>query len=99
MNSPKSLTAAHQTSDRSAAPNKASNFAVFNNLNVRNFFVERDGVWYPTNSVIMDSNINNYLDQYRDLKLFYKDYVGEPLRSPFVTYPDMMNFYLFNLSI
>ena len=41
----------------------------------------------------MDYETNNYLDQYRDLKLFYREYVGEPLLSPFINYPDMKNFY------
>ena len=27
---------------------------------------------------------NDYLDQYRDIKLFYKEYVGEPLLKPFI---------------
>ena len=34
-------------------------------------------------------NKNSYLDQYRDLKLFYKEYVGEELLEPYITYPDM----------
>ena len=36
---------------------------------------------------------NSYLDQYRDLKLFYKEYVGEELLQPYITYPDMKKFY------
>ena len=36
---------------------------------------------------------NSYLDQYRDLKLFYKDYVGEELMQPYITFPDMNFFY------
>ena len=31
-----------------------------------------------------DENI--YLDQYRDLKLFFKEYVGEPMLNPNITY-------------
>ena len=36
---------------------------------------------------------NKYLDQYRDLEMFYKEYVGEPLLSPFISYPDVKDFY------
>ena len=36
---------------------------------------------------------NNYLDQYRDLKLFYKEYVGESMLFPIITYDKMKNFY------
>ena len=36
---------------------------------------------------------NKYLDQYRDLKLFYKEYNGETLLNPFISYLDMKTFY------
>ena len=36
---------------------------------------------------------NNYLDQYRDLKLFYKEYIGEETLSPFISYDKMKNYY------
>ena len=29
------------------------------------------------------------MDQYRDLKLFYKEYVGEELMNPCISYKDM----------
>ena len=43
---------------------------------------------------------NNYLEQYKDLKLFYKEYVGEQLLSPIITHDKMKNYYptqIFNL--
>ena len=30
--------------------------------------------------------VHNYLDQYRVLRLFYKDYIGEPMLNPTITY-------------
>ena len=42
---------------------------------------------------MLDYEKNQYLDQYRDLKMFYKEYVGEPILKPFISYPDMKNFY------
>ena len=36
---------------------------------------------------------NEYLDQHRDLKLFYKEYVGEELLKFFMSYPNMKNEY------
>ena len=36
---------------------------------------------------------NNYLDQYRDLKLFYKEYIGETILSPIITYDKMKEYY------
>ena len=36
---------------------------------------------------------NNYLDQYRDIKLFYREYVGDQLLSPNISYDKMKNYY------
>ena len=36
---------------------------------------------------------NNYLEQYKDLKLFYKEYVGDQLLSPIISYDKMKNYY------
>ena len=99
INSPKHFTAADQTSDTSAAPNKANNSSSFDNLKVRKYFVNRWRQKIPKNSVNAIYNTKKYLNQYRVLKLFYKEYVGEPLLRPFVTYTDMKNFILFILSI
>ena len=38
---------------------------------------------------------NNYLHQYRDLKLFYREYVGEFMLSPIITYDKMKKIYIF----
>ena len=35
----------------------------------------------------------SYLDQYRDLKLFYKEYVGEPLLQLYISYPNVKYLY------
>ena len=48
---------------------------------------------FPRDGVITDYGLNDYLDQYKDLKLFYKEYVGEPLLNPFISYTDMKNKY------
>ena len=32
---------------------------------------------------------NNYLEQYKNLKLLYKEYVGEPMLSPIISYENM----------
>ena len=36
---------------------------------------------------------NSYSDQYRDLKFFCREYVGENLLQPYISHPDMKNFY------
>ena len=93
VNSPKYMICAHQTEARSALPNKRNNISRFDNINVRKYFIEIDGKRYPRDSVLTNYAENDYIDQYRDLKLFYKEYVGEELLSPFVSYTDMKNKY------
>ena len=41
----------------------------------------------------MNYEQNDYNEQYNDLKLFFKEYIGEQLLSPFVSYPDMKTKY------
>ena len=89
VNSPKYLICAHQTAARLNVPDKGLNISRFDNLNVRKYFVEIDSQRYPRDGVIINYPENDYIDQYRDLKLFYKEYVGEELLNPFVSYPDM----------
>ena len=92
INSPKYLISAFQTADRTT-PNKNANPAIFDNNNVTKYFVEIDGVRYPKDGVLINFEENSYLDQYRDLKLFYKEYLAEQLLQPYITYPDMKYLY------
>ena len=89
INSPKYLIAVHQTAATLGAPNTAENVAIFDHLDVRKNHVDVDGVRYPRDGVNVDYELNDYDDQYRDLKLFYKEYVGEELLNPFKSYTDM----------
>ena len=41
----------------------------------------------------MDYEQNDYIEQNKDLKLFFKEYIGEQLMSPFISYPDMKTKY------
>ena len=93
INSPKYLIIAHQTANRIATSDREINNAISDNLNVRKYFCEKDGGRYPKDEILLDYESNNYLDQYRDLKVFYKEYVDDLLLSPFINYPDMKNFY------
>ena len=78
------LAVAHQTADRIVIPNIANNIAVFGNLDVRKFFVDIYGVRYPRDGVSSDYASNDYVDQCRDLKQIYKEYVGEELLDLFI---------------
>ena len=73
-------------------PNQYNN-AVLDHVNVKRYFVEIDGFRYPKDPVETNFSDNKYLDQYRNLKLFYKEYNGESLLQPFISYLDMKTFY------
>ena len=92
INSPKYLISAFQTNARTT-PNKNANPAIFDSNHVTKYFVEIDGVRYPKDGVLINFEENSYLDQYRDLKLFYKEYVGEELLQPYISYPDIKYLY------
>ena len=92
-NSPKYLICAHQTSARADTPNKRTNISVFDHLDVRKYFIEIDGVRYPRDAVLTNYNQNDYLDHYKDVKIFYKEYVGEELLNLFLSYADMKTKY------
>ena len=92
INSPKHLKVAHQTAARIGVPNKANNVAIFDTPNFRKYFVDIHGARYPRDDVTIDYASNDYLDQCRDFKLFYKEYVGEELLSP-INYTDMKSIY------
>ena len=91
--SSKYLKVAHQTEARFVFPKKVNNIAVFDYLNVRNYYVDIDGVRYPRDGVSIDYASNDYVDRNRDLKLFYKEYVGEEILNPFIGYTDMKTKY------
>ena len=92
INSPKYLIGVFQTQNRIGVPNKANNIAIFDTNHVTNYFVELDGDRYPRDGVSTIFEEISYLDQYRDLKLLYKEYV-EQLLNPYISYIDMKNFY------
>ena len=89
VNSPSYLIASHQAAAGLNAPDKNVSLSRFDNLNVRNYFVEIDSVRYPRDDFLTNYNENDYIDQYRDLTLFYKEYVGEELLNSFVSYPEV----------
>ena len=93
INSPKYLITAHQTAARLNSPKKGINISRFDNLNVRKYFVEIDNIQYPRDAVLINYPENDYIDQYKDLKFFFKEYVGEELLNPCASYPEIKTKY------
>ena len=88
INSPKYLISVFQRNVRTT-PNKAGIPSIFDDNHVTKNFVEIDGVRYPKDGVWTNFEENSYLDQNRDLKFFYREYVSEELWQPYISYPDM----------
>ena len=80
VQSPKYLSGAHQTRARA---DKNNNITIFNHLNLKKYYVEIDGIRYPRDSVLVNYEQNDYIEQYKDLKLIFKEYIGEELMTPF----------------
>ena len=93
VQSPKYLIGAHQTRARADTVNKNNKIAIFDHINLRKYYVEIDGIRYPRDNVLLNYEQNDYIEQYKDLKLFFKEYIGEQLLSPFISYPDMKTKY------
>ena len=67
---PKYLIGAHQTRDRIDTPISTKNVFIFDNLDLRNYYIEIDGQRYPRDSSLMNYEQNDYIEQYKELKLF-----------------------------
>ena len=93
VHSPKYLVGAHQTKGRKNAPISTENVSIFDNLHLRKYYIEIDGQRNPRDSSLMNYEQNDYIEQYRDLKLFFREYIGEEILSPFISYPDMKTKY------
>ena len=93
VNSPKYLIGAHQTRTRADTADKNNNIAIFDNLNPQKYYVEIDSVRHPRGSVQINYEQNDYIEPYKHLKLFFKEYIGEQLMNPFISYPDMRTKY------
>ena len=82
VNSPKYLFGAYQTKDRIDGAISTKNFAIFDNLDLQKYYIEIDGQRYPRDSSLMNYKQNDYIEQYKDLKIFFKEYIGEEFLSP-----------------
>ena len=89
VNSLKSLISIDQTRLRINTLNKNINIAIFDNLDLRKYYVEIDGQRYPRDGVSINYTLNENIDQYGDLNLFFHEYIGDTLLNPLRSYPDM----------
>ena len=93
VQSPKYLIGAHQTKVRIVGALSTKKVSIFDNLDLRKYYIEIDGERYPRVSSLMNYEQNDYIEQYKDLKLIFKEFIGEQLMSPFISYTDMKTKY------
>ena len=67
------LIGAHQTRTRSDTVNKNNNIAIFDNLNLQKYFIEIESVRYPRDSVLVNYEQSEYIEQYKELNFFSKN--------------------------
>ena len=89
VNAPKYLISAHQTKERVDSADKNKNNAIFDHLNLRKFYIEIDSIRYPRDSLFTNYEENDYIEEHKNLKLIFKEYFGEALTDPFISYPDI----------
>ena len=77
VQSPKYLIGDHQTKDRLDGAISTKNVAIFDNLDLPKNYIEKDGQRYLRDSSLMNYEQNDSIEQYKDLKLFFKEYIGE----------------------
>ena len=73
VQSPKYLIGAHQTKDRIDTPISTKNVTIFDNLDLRKYYIEIDGQRYPRDSSLMNYEQNDYIEQYKDLNYFSRN--------------------------
>ena len=67
--------------------------AIIDNLDLRKHHVEIDSSRYPRNSLLINYDENENIEQYKKLKLFSNKYIGETILNPSISYPDMKTKY------
>ena len=97
VNAPIYLICAHQIKEGIDGANKNKNNVMFNHPNLREYYVEIVSIQYPRDSLLMSYEESDFNEQYKNSKLFFKEYIGESLLNIFITYPDMETKYLIGI--
>ena len=58
-------------------------------MDLRRYHVEIDSLRYPRDIVLIIFEGNDYIKQYKDIKLYFEEQIGEPIINPPVSYPDI----------
>ena len=59
------------------------------NLDLCKYYVEIDEQRHTRENVPLNYEENDYIEQFKDSKLFLKEYIGEPILNPLISYPDL----------
>ena len=58
-------------------------------MDLRKYYDEIDSVRFPRDDVLINFEENDFIQKNKDLKLFFKEYIGEPILNPLISYLDM----------
>ena len=89
----KYLISAHQTKYRIDTLTKNINIAIFDNLDLCKYYVEIDEKRFPRESVSINYTEKDYNEQFKDSNLLLKEFIGELMTNPFISYPDIKTEY------
>ena len=96
-NAPKYLIFTHQNIDRAHIANKSQNISIFYNRNLLSTYVDIDRKRYPNKFTDIDFATDNYRNYYLTLLELYRNYVGEPLFNPYITFEEFKELYPINI--
>ena len=71
----------HALGFRADTANKNNIIATFDNLNLQKYYLEIYSVRHPRDNVLVTYEQNDYIEQYKELKLIFEEYIGEELLS------------------
>ena len=62
-------------------------------MDIHKYYVEIERHQYLWDSVVINYEENDNIQQYKNLKIFWKGYIGEPILNPLISYLDMKTNY------
>ena len=71
VNCPKYLIPAHQTKNRTYAPEKKTKIAIIDNPHLRKYHVQIDSLRYPRDILLLNYERIDYIEQNKDLKTIF----------------------------
>ena len=92
VNAPLYLIYAHQTANRATA-NQERDSAIFDNADLESSEVTIDTIRYPDEPYVTEFALNKYTEHYREIGDFYREFIGEQILPPYITFEEFKSTY------